>query len=189
MQARLRDHAFRAGCAVWVVLAVAFWVQVFRGGDDLLDPAALEVPENPLNLDVEVADDLRVSGAAFGVRVDFGGGGGVPLFLETKHVPLAPGQDFGWIVWVDTDRQQVRWREVFTSASPDNWQVADDGSYALSEDGATMTREVTADVVEGRIQHFWSVAEGDLPGPHRIQLFVEDVPVADFAFEVSELEP
>ncbi len=180
----LRDRAFRVGCGLWILLALAAWIWLARSADDLfqaLTRPAVTGP-SPGNLDLELAPDLVVTGALFGViELD---DDGAPRFAPAEAVPLEPGLEFGWVVWLETGRPSVRWREIFRSASPDNWQIEGDGDYRLSEDRTTLTleREVAPDA--GRIANFWQVAPGDLPGPHRIQVFVEDAPVADFAFEV-----
>ncbi len=155
-----------------------------RSADDLfqaLTRPAVTGP-SPGNLDLELAPDLVVTGALFGViELD---DDGAPRFAPAEAVPLEPGLEFGWVVWLETGRPSVRWREVFRSASPDNWQIEGDGDYRLSEDRTTMTLEQEVAPDAGRIANFWQVAPGDLPGPHRLRVFVEDAPVADFAFEV-----
>lgn len=186
----LRKHAFRLGCVVWVVLAVAFWLWVYRSAGDFVarlsassgTSVSYVAPESPQNRDLVIGDDLTVSGAEFGViETDEDG---ALHFVATRKVDLEPGVLFGWIVWLETSRPRVRWREEFRSASPENWSYEDDGSHSLSADGSTMTREIEVVPNDGRIDHFWQITEGDRPGPQRTRVFVEEVPVGDFEFEV-----
>jgi hypothetical protein len=110
-----------------------------------------------------------------------------PVFLPSKTVPLVPGQAYGWIIKLRTDKPEIKWREEFVLPSkPATWGPPGPiGTRTTSHDGRTTITEQTVAPEEGTIYHFWTVDPGDPEGPHVIRVFVEDSLVATFEFDVK----
>lgn len=127
------------------------------------------------------------------VRIDkiiFGrfhaGPGGQPTFTPGSHVPLRPGQAYGWVADVNAQGAQVRWREEFTLPQPPaSWGDAEtEGTRQLSSDTRVAITERVVEPTQGQIFNIWSVAPGDPPGLYKIRVFVEDQLVGSFEFLV-----
>jgi hypothetical protein len=104
----------------------------------------------------------EVGDAAFGILAF--DAAGEPHFVQTDEVPNAPGQQFGWILYVGESAQAVRWTETLTLEAPAaDWGEARPG-LAVSPDGRSATVQEEAVPEGGWIESTWSVAAGDPPG-------------------------
>ena len=147
-------------------------------------PFDFEPPPHPRNLDVVVADDLVVRGAAFGlIEVDEGGAW---RLVETNVLPNRRGAKAGWVLWLDTTRPSVAWEEHWDSPGGPGWDgdLHPDALYGFSEDGKTMVYDEVGAPVEGRIYHAWELTHETPLGRWRIQVFLDRKHVTDFEFEV-----
>jgi hypothetical protein len=108
-------------------------------------------------------------------------------FAPSTSVPLVPGQAYGWIIRVRTEKAKIKWREEFTlPVKPRTWGVDESvGTRSVSNDGRTSVtmREVSPD--RGLIFNSWSVAPGDPKGRYSIRVFVEGYLAKAFEFEVQ----
>ena len=122
---------------------------------------------------------LKVVSAEFGLLN--------PEFQSTTKVPFQPGQQYGWIVQLDTRKDTVRWREEFTlPAAPESWGSEEvEGEQAVSEDQKISVTQREVQPEDGLISNFWEVAAGDPKGRYTIRVFVEDTLVATFEFDVE----
>lgn len=108
-------------------------------------------------------------------------------FVPSTSVPLWPGQSYGWIIRVRTEKAKIKSGEEFTlPAKPQTWGVNEPvGTRSVSEDGRTsvIEREVSAD--QGLILNTWFVAPGDPKGRYSIRVFIEGYLAKTFEFQAQ----
>lgn len=139
-------------------------------------------PEGAERLGTQITADIRATSTAFGIFETESNGN--LKFVETDTVPLTPGQRYGWIIHLETERDAVKVREVFKMpGKPEEWINVEDG--AVSDDQTTLDITETRKVVDGKISGRWKVVNGDPTGEHEIQIYIEDVLVATFNFKVE----
>jgi hypothetical protein len=126
---------------------------------------------------------ITVDKAEFGVaRVD---ARGKVNFIPTFRVPLQEGNKYGWRIQLKDYKGEVTWREVLRlPKQPETWATDDGENFTVSADGteAVMRRKTLAE--DGVIENFWTIAAGDPPGRHKIQVYVDDRLIATFDFEI-----
>lgn len=130
---------------------------------------------------------VQIKRAEFGVFRDLGS---TTATLDTARVVSRDKRPIGWVIELDTLKPTVRWREEFTVPSPpQHWGLSSDKSdvraTSLSADRLTASTERRVAVGAGTISHTWRLDATDPSGPHRMRVYVEDVLVGDFAFEVN----
>jgi len=110
-----------------------------------------------------------------------------PGFRPTTKVPLKDGQNYGWVIQLDTRKPVIRWREEFTlPAAPQSWGPAEKiGRRDLSADRRTSVTEREVKPARGLILNYWQVAAGDPRGRHVMKVFVEGVLVSTFEFDLE----
>ena len=126
----------------------------------------------------------EVSNAAFGL-FDTANGGAVN-FVPGNVVPLVEGQGYGWIMAIQTNKKQVKWREEFTlPEAPESWGDPETlGKRRISKGAKVSNTERVVEPVNGQISNAWAVAKGDPPGLYKIRVFVEGKLARTFEFEV-----
>lgn len=131
------------------------------------------------------AGKVAVEEAQFGLFPVFSGG--EESFVPADRVPNKPGQAYGWVLRVKTDKKAVRWREEFVlPAAPAHWGAdAPQAPYTLSPDRKVSVTERTEEPKDGMLMNLWSVAPGDPSGPHVMRVYVEGEQVRTFGFTVE----
>jgi hypothetical protein len=130
-----------------------------------------------------IAPDLAVEDVAFGVGHE--GNDGSRELIETRSIPLVPGQLYGWRLALRTGRDHVRVREELTlPARPATWgdavtapraTIAPDGRHVVVEEETALRRAT----------RFWSIDPGDPRGKYRMRLYVEGVLIGEATFVVG----
>ncbi|MBD2497457.1 hypothetical protein [Nostoc sp. FACHB-280] len=162
------------------------------------------VASQPINAKVAIAADktassrsisqasntkkpIAIDKAEFGIaRVD---ARGKVNFIPTFRVPLQEGSKYGWRIQLKDYQGEVTWREVLRLPKPPETWATDDGeNFSVSADGteSVMRRKTTAN--DGVIQNYWTIAAGDPPGKHKIQVYIDDRLIATFDFEVFPMD-
>lgn len=126
---------------------------------------------------------VRVLKAEFGLFSNTGG----PVFVPSKTVPLKPGQSFGWILLVDTEKTAVSLREEFTlPLQPATWgDPPPTGIRVISDDGRTAISVQESAPDKGVLFNVWEIAPGDPAGRHTIRVFIDGVLAGAFEFDVE----
>ncbi|MBE9050204.1 hypothetical protein IQ243_07210 [Nostocales cyanobacterium LEGE 11386] len=129
---------------------------------------------------------IRVSKAEFGVlRIDSQGQG---KFTPTNRVILHQSGKYGWRIQLKNYKGEVTWREVLQLPKPPETWATDDGeNFSLSKDGVEAVTTRTQFTSDGVIENFWTIVPGDPGGKHRIQVYIDNRPIATFDFEVISL--
>ncbi|MBD2302033.1 hypothetical protein H6G80_11435 [Nostoc sp. FACHB-87] len=162
------------------------------------------VASQPINAKVAIAADktassrsisqasntkkpIAIDKAEFGIaRVD---ARGKVNFIPTFRVPLQEGSKYGWRIQLKDYQGEVTWREVLRLPKPPETWATDDGeNFSVSADGteSVMRRKTIAN--DGVIQNYWTIAAGDPPGKHKIQVYIDDRLIATFDFEVFPMD-
>ncbi|WP_413200902.1 hypothetical protein [Nostoc piscinale] len=162
------------------------------------------VASQPINAKVAIATDktassrsisqasntkkpIAIDKAEFGIaRVD---ARGKVNFIPTFRVPLQEGSKYGWRIQLKDYQGEVTWREVLRLPKPPETWATDDGeNFSVSADGteSVMRRKTIAN--DGVIQNYWTIAAGDPPGKHKIQVYIDDRLIATFDFEVFPMD-
>jgi hypothetical protein len=133
---------------------------------------------------LRIAPDLAVEEVVFGITRD--GEDGEPEFLETRAVPYAQGQLYGWQLSLRTGRDTVRVREELTMpAPPASWGNAETSPLAtISEDRRRAVVEEENSLYD-HVHRYWSIDLGDPQGLYELRLYVEDVLVGEVTFVVG----
>lgn len=145
-------------------------------------PAALSaLPQKPGN-SIGTSTIIRAEFGLFNVSPQ-----GKQTFVPATVVPMAPGQAYGWIIQLHTDKEKIRWLEEFTlPTQPSTWGENDPQvTRSVSNNGRTSIteREVAPD--QSLIYHSWAVAPGDPKGKYTIRVFIEGSLAKKFEFEVK----
>jgi hypothetical protein len=130
---------------------------------------------------------IKIDKAEFGVaRVD---ARGKVNFIPTFRVPLQEGSRYGWRIQLKDYKGEVTWREVLRLPKPPETWATDDGeNFTVSADGTESVMRRKAVANDGVIENFWTIAAGDPPGKHKIQVYVDDRLIATFDFEVFPVD-
>lgn len=130
------------------------------------------------------AAQVKIVRAAFGVFNS--PESGEPGFVPTNVVPYRANQAYGWVMLIQTNQPQVKWREEFTlPEAPSTWGPAEQhGKRYMSDDGRTTVTERVVTPVRGTIAHSWSIAPGDPKGRYVMRVSIEDGTQQVFEFEL-----
>jgi len=161
-------------------LADLYIVRSYFLGMELPD----EIWDYLLTWDLQIADDLWVIYGYFGIfEMDSEGG----FFFPTDQVPFREGLEYGWLIFVDTERSSVRWREEFQlPAPPQSWgSVEEEGYRTISADGRTAVTDFRSEILEPVIGNSWILVNGDPLGEHEMRIYVEGEYVTTFEFVVG----
>ena len=91
------------------------------------------------------------------------------MFHVSDDVPLAPGQVFGWRLYLPCTTPRISYQEEMKLPAPGDW--ATDPDIQVSYDGRSVTVHGAADcTMDGWIEKRWSVAPGDPAGPWAIKV-------------------
>ncbi|WP_414544387.1 hypothetical protein [Nostoc sp. CCY0012] len=129
---------------------------------------------------------ITVSKAEFGVlRTD---SQGQDSFTRTNRVILNQTGKYGWRIQLKGYKGEVTWREVLQLPKPpQTWATEDGENFSLSQDGIEAVTTRTQFTSDGVIENFWTIVPGDPSGKHRIQVFIDNLLVATFDFELISL--
>jgi Flp pilus assembly protein TadD len=148
----------------------------------------MELPEDIWSYlpswDLQIGDDLWVIYGYFGIfEMDSQGG----FFFPTDQVPYREGLEYGWMMFVETERSSVRWREEFQLPTPpQSWgTVETDGYTTISADGRTAITDFRSELLEPIIGNSWILVNGDPLGVHEMRIYVEGEYVTTFEFVVG----
>ncbi|BAY15796.1 hypothetical protein NIES21_16150 [Anabaenopsis circularis NIES-21] len=162
------------------------------------------VASQPINATVAISDEkiassgsisqanntkksVAIDKAEFGIaRVD---ARGKVNFIPTFRVPLQEGSKYGWRIQLKDYQGEVTWREVLRLPKPPETWATDDGeNFTVSADGteSVMRRKTIAN--DGVIENYWTIAAGDPPGKHKIQVYVDERLIATFDFDVFPVD-
>lgn len=132
----------------------------------------------------DTASPVVVTQATFGMyRTQVAG---QAALQPTRHVPLSPGQQYGWLIRVKTARSRIRWREELRlPAPPLTWGSERIGVRAVSTDNRTIVTEREVDTRSGYIFNAWRVEPGDPAGRYTIVVSIEGGPSRHFVFDVN----
>lgn len=130
---------------------------------------------------------LQIMRAEFGI---FSGLGSAAAFLNPVRVVMRDEQPIGWVLALQTQKTDVRWREVFSMpAPPKRWGLEPNSTdvrpTVISADRRTVTTERRTAPVAGTIHRWWKLEASDPAGLYTIRIYVEDVLAATFEFEVQ----
>ncbi|CAN5842317.1 hypothetical protein BH11PSE13_BH11PSE13_16580 [soil metagenome] len=130
---------------------------------------------------------VQITQAEFGVFRDLSSPGAT---LDPVRTVQRDQRPIGWVIALDTQKSKVRWREEFTVPTPPKkWGLTPDLSdvrpTAISGDRMTASTERLVPVGGGTISHWWKLDASDPAGPHTMRVYVEDVLVGDFKFDVN----
>ncbi|MBS4097598.1 MAG: hypothetical protein KGZ83_12270 [Sulfuricella sp.] len=144
-----------------------------------LPAAASSAPRNDAAMPTEI---MMVLGSDFGLFRK--GEGGALTFERANSFPLVPGQAYGWVIRLQTEKKTVKWREEFTlPVKPETW--GDPADYvSISADGRTAVVEKVVELKDGAISNSWDMAPGDPKGKYVSRVWVEGQLIGTFEFEV-----
>ena len=147
-------------------------------------PPSVAMPE-PVTF--PVIPGVQVERAAFGVISDLGS---PEATLKPMRVVMRDGQPVGWVIALQTQKPDVRWREEFSlPVAPKTWGLKSDSTDVrppmISADRRSVTTERRSVPAGGTIHHWWKLDNTDPTGPHTMRVYVEDVLVATFEFEIQ----
>ncbi|HXR58717.1 MAG TPA: hypothetical protein VN747_05305 [Burkholderiales bacterium] len=110
-----------------------------------------------------------------------------PRFEATTKVPHKPGQSFGWVIELRTQKPKIKWREEFAlPEAPQTWGPTEkEDKRRISDDKKVSVIEREVEPGRGLIYNFWTLAAGDPPGRYVIRVFIEGVRAATFEFDVE----
>ncbi len=114
--------------------------------------------------------------------------GGVEQRLDGSRVPLVAGACYNW--WIrlaEGDAPKTAVERLILPAAPADWgdaAVNPDDGVEISEDGRLATSTFVPEPSDGWITNGWCVAEGDPPGPHRIEVEMDGAELAAYDFEL-----
>ncbi len=135
------------------------------------------------------------SSGTFITLTKFGLVGSDGSIVEARQIPHQPGTLYGWSLQVTPTLGSTRIKEVFTlpeggkfeSKPGTNPGELKNIEYQISDDGREQTETF---LVRSRRQFTiidkYAVSSDDPVGTYRIKLFVNDIEVADFEFEVAD---
>ncbi|MBG6158756.1 hypothetical protein IWQ52_004837 [Labrenzia sp. EL_159] len=111
-----------------------------------------------------------------------------PVYLPSDVVPLLPDRAcFGWRIKISGDEKLVFTREILKlPEQPEYWSGEDDkySTSQISEDRTTAITDEYLPVVDGWVENYWCVSEGDPIGDCLLEVYFGDVPAGRFEFEI-----
>jgi len=168
----------------WIALSVVVWLWIIDSVPESLDALPGGAPDSPRNIELQIAPDLRITGIQVGILTD--SAADLAAFVPQDTVPIVPGQQFGWLVWVESSRAAIAWTEVFRFqyAGPEQTIGLTEDSR-LDEQENRITTDRTTPLTGGVIGNFWVITEGDPPGPHSFDITIDEVPIATLEFQLE----
>jgi hypothetical protein len=143
-------------------------------------PAALGAGVTQTTGVIHIAPDLEIVELQFG---ELQSGAGRPRFIPCTRIRLEPGRAYGWRMRVRTSRPEVRWQEeLLLPRAPEQWGISQ--HVRLSSDRRRAVTTMSSAPVEGWIENFWWIADGDPPGAYELDVHVEGKRVGEMRFEV-----
>lgn len=184
MKAATRKSLYAVVIAGWIALSIAVWIWIIDTVPGELEALSRTTPESPQNIDLRIAPDLRITGVQVGILAD--SASDLRAFVPQDTVPIVPGQRFGWLVWIESTRQEIDFTEVFRFqyAGPDQTIGLTDDSR-LDEAKNQITTDRTASLIDGTVGNFWVITEGDPPGPHSFDITIDGVAIATLDFHLE----
>lgn len=133
----------------------------------------------------QVAPDLTVSKAYFGLFNQNLYGN--LEFTPTAAVPHTVGQQYGWVLRVDTSRKTLQWREEITlPAKPGAAPASSTGKTPQGEENSMVAVNKGESIPEGGIiGSYWVVGEDDPLGTYSLRVYLDDVLVHTFTFQMQ----
>ncbi|MEQ8784388.1 MAG: hypothetical protein RIE06_32410 [Roseibium album] len=111
-----------------------------------------------------------------------------PVYYRADKVPLLPDRAcFGWRIKISGDEKLVFTREILKlPEQPEYWSGEDDkySTSQISEDRTTAITDEYLPVVDGWVENYWCVSEGDPIGDCLLEVYFGDVPAGRFEFEI-----
>lgn len=106
-------------------------------------------------------------------------------FKPATTFPLVRGVHYGWRLHVSDGREVVQIKEELRlPAAPKVWTSVN--PHKISDEGLTATTESAGTVLDGMVEHAWSVASADPPGHYILRLSVDGELIGKFEFDVLE---
>jgi micrococcal nuclease len=158
---------------------VGLWSVKERLGGD-----AMEVPDEPGPHDTAV-EQIPVSDEASGMDPRLPGSrlvketragllmrrpDGSKALQETEEISAVVGAEFRWIVVLEDRKEPIEWREYILVPGGE-WFESGEGVIATNQD---------------RIEHGWTVEDGERLGTYRVKVELEGRQAASFRFELRE---
>ncbi len=133
---------------------------------------------------VKIAPDLSVLYGECGVFRD--NPDKTIYLMPARTIQVAAGTRFGWVLYLNTTRKTVRWREQVTFPSrPRNLAVSEPSEGAgISADGRTMTTENQHRLTGNIISDVWEFEDGDPRGEYVFKIFIDNKPAGTFRIQV-----
>jgi len=129
--------------------------------------------------------DVRVLDSRFTIVVRTGPGD--MRQVPGTRVPLLPGRAcYGWGVRLDDPPKLLKFKEIFTlpSALADWGTDRDFSTSKIIQGGKAAVTERFTTPKEGWVENIWCVGASDPAGNHSFEIFIDEVPVKTFPFEV-----
>ncbi|MUG92172.1 hypothetical protein F7734_06750 [Scytonema sp. UIC 10036] len=106
-------------------------------------------------------------------------------FTPTNKVPLENETAYGWRIQLKGYQGQVTWREVYRlPKAAQNWGPPASAEFSVSGDKTQATTLRTVYTKNGVIGNTWTVSPGDPSGKHTIEVFVNNIQVGKFEFNL-----
>ncbi|BAZ31775.1 hypothetical protein NIES4074_42480 [Cylindrospermum sp. NIES-4074] len=152
---------------------------------DLLNAVPVMAEHPPASSQLIDTKPITVRKAEFGVKI-VDSKGKVTIYPTTK-VQLQEGDAYGWRIYLQNYRGEVKWREVLRLPKPpETWGTEDNEDFSISADGKTAVSKRTQTATNGVIENFWTIAPGDPIGKHKIEVYIGDRLIAAFEFEIVQ---
>jgi hypothetical protein len=166
-------------------LAAAFLPMILLSGGTLAQQPA--PPQSATEATYPAVDGVKIERVEFGVFRDLNSPN---ASLDAARTVTRNARPVGWVVALDTAKSSVRWREEFSMpVPPAHWGLktvsTDLHPPTLSADRRTVTTERLVPVRGGTVAHWWTTEASDPTGPHSMRVYVEDVLVGSFEFDVN----
>ncbi len=166
----------------WIALSIFVWVRIFDGMSNIQPATADEVPASPMNLDIQLGEDTRVTGIKVGSRSK--AGQNLETFVPQQSIAIEPGRLVGWVAWLETDLTEVSWTEIFHYREQVQVNQLPDYSQ-LDRENRRIISAQSQPIFEGLIGHFWEVTDEDVPGQYRFEISIEDTAIATLDFSLE----
>lgn len=152
----------------------------------MAETAALATPPAAVSPSSPAIPGITIAQTAFGVFADYDS---AKAKLTPTSVVYRDGSQIGWVVNLASEKATVRWREEFVVPSPPKeWGVTanrdDIRPPQVSADKRMATTERRVPAAGGSISHWWKLDASDPAGPHTMRVYIDEVLVASFDFEV-----
>lgn len=128
--------------------------------------------------------DVVITQATFGVYRT--AQPGRSAFEASDVVPFVAGQQYGWLIRLDTSRPHVHWREeLILPSAPKTWGSERVGYRTIAADNRSIVTERDVRTDSGYIFNAWKIEPGDPAGRYTLTVSIQDGPSHTFAFEVK----